>query len=140
MVAESHIGKVFDPFEVEVEKGAIIKFADAIADPNPRFSNRKTDLEAPPTFGTTFRPEEGFFQTFEDLGVDLTRVLHEEEEYEYFRAIKPGDVLTCKTRVANVYSKLGKSGGMDFVVLETECKDPSGETVLIQRGTIVVRK
>lgn len=140
MVDQSHIGKVFDPFEVEVEKGAIIKFADAVGDQNPLYSDRKGDLEAPPTFGTTFRPAEGFFQTFTDLDIDLTKVLHGEEEYEYLKPIKPGDTLVCQTKVANVFEKSGKSGGMDFVVLETECKNPAGELVLIQRGTIVVRK
>lgn len=140
MVDTSHIGKVFPPFEAEVEKGAIVKFADAVGDPNPLFSDRKGDMEAPPSFGTTFRDPEGFFKTFRDLDIDLTKVLHGEEEYEYFAPIKPGDVLTCQTKVANVYEKSGKSGNMAFVVMEMECKNPAGKLVLIQRSTIVVRK
>ena len=139
MVDQSHIGTVFEPFEAEVEKGAIIKFADAIGDGNPLYSDGKEDLEAPPTFGTTFRPPKGFLQVFQDLDIDLTRVLHGEEEYEYFKPIKPGDLLTCQTIVSNVYEKSGKSGGMTFVTMETECNNASGELVLIQRSTTVVR-
>lgn len=139
MVDQGHIGTVFEPFEAEVEKGAIIKFADAIGDGNPLYSDGKGDMEAPPTFGTTFRPVEGFLHVFQDLDIDLTRVLHGEEEYEYFKPIKPGDLLTCQTRVSNVYEKSGKSGGMTFVTMETECKNTSEELVLIRRSTTVVR-
>ena len=139
MVDTSHIGEVFEPFEEEVEKGAIIKFALAIGDPNPLYNDRKRSLEAPPTFATTFQGPDGFFQIFTDLDIDLTKVLHGEEEYEYFKPIVPGDVITCQTKVADVFEKSGKSGVMTFLVLETECNNQNDELALVKRTTIVVR-
>lgn len=57
------IGQVSEPFLVEVEKGAIRKFAEAIGDPDLRFRNESDakragfpGIIAPPTFPVTFRP------------------------------------------------------------------------------------
>ena len=64
-VDRSLIGTSAAPYEVEVEKGAIRKFALAIGDDNPLYFDRDyavrhgyDDILAPPTFPTCFRPPE----------------------------------------------------------------------------------
>jgi hydroxyacyl-ACP dehydratase HTD2-like protein with hotdog domain len=63
---------------------------------------------------------------------DLKRVLHGEQEYDFFAPIRVGDVLTAVSTIVDVYEKPGKRGGsMSFVVTETEYRD--------QQGTLVAR-
>ena len=131
MSEENIVGLEAPPFTVEVEKGAIRKFAEALGDPNPLFSDieygRKSThggMIAPPTFPTTFRGERP------DVKLDRTKPpLFAGQEYEYFRAIKPGDRITCLTRVVDYYEKEGRRGTLRFVVYETEGVDEKGEKV-----------
>jgi len=66
------------------------------------------------------------------LPMDLKRVLHGEQEYEFLAPIHAGDVLTAVSTVMDVYEKPGKRGGsMNFAVTETEYRN--------QHGTLVAR-
>jgi acyl-coenzyme A thioesterase PaaI-like protein len=69
----------------------------------------------------------------------MRRVLHGEQEFEYLRPLRAGDVLTATSRIVDEYEKEGKRGGtMRFVVSETEFRDQSGEVVAYSRGTSIV--
>jgi acyl dehydratase len=54
-------------------------------------------------------------------------------ETEYFQPVRPGDVLTRKTRLADLYERTGKSGLTAFGVLETTFTNQRGEVVAIER-------
>jgi len=55
------------------------------------------------------------------LDMDLRRVLHGEQEFEYLKPIYVGDVLTAVSTVENVFEKAGARGGtMTFGVTATE--------------------
>ena len=76
------------------------------------------------------------------LGINLGRLLHGEEEYEYFKPIHPGDVITCKTKVTDMYDKEKKKKPgtfMEFTVLETEMTNQKGELVIKASTTLVER-
>ena len=76
------------------------------------------------------------------VGIDLARLLHGGEEYEYFGSIHPGDVLTIYTRVADIYEreKKGKPGkSMEFTVFESEMKNQKGELVVKSRTIFIER-
>jgi len=142
MSKEDIVGLEAPPFTVEVEKGAIRKFAEALGDPNPLFSDeeyaRKSTyggMIAPPTFPTTFRGERP------DVQFDRTKPpLFAGQEYEYFRAIKPGDRITCRTKVVDYYEKEGRRGLMRFVVYETEGVDAKGARVFKGRQVMTYFK
>ena len=107
------IGKTHGPFRIHVEAGAIRKFADAIGDPNPAY--RGENAVAPPTFATTFRPDD----TYPDVPADFGDVgLHASQCYEFDRPIKAGDVLDVSFTVKNIYEKSGRSGDLVFVERE----------------------
>ncbi|HLZ07219.1 MAG TPA: MaoC family dehydratase N-terminal domain-containing protein [Chloroflexota bacterium] len=130
MIDPALIGVTSAPTTIEVERGAIRKFAEALGDPNPAF--RSGDV-APPTFPTTFRV---------DLpGVDLprARVLHGGEEYVYERPIKAGDRITCVRQVTDTFVKQGSSGTLNFLVTEQEGRDAEGKLVYRSRSTVIVR-
>jgi len=74
-----------------------------------------------------------------DLGVDISRLLHGEQEFEIHRQLVPGETYLCRTKVLDVYEKTGRSGPMAFVVRETAVTDRAGEIAVSMRQITVVR-
>ena len=140
-------GKEYPPYTVTVERGRIKDFARAIGDTNPLHLDDRIgaasewgDIVAPPTFPITFRDEAADTGVFlKDLGVDISRILHGEQEFELHRPITPGETLLCRPKVVDIYEKSGKSGPMAFVVRETSVTDKENELVATLRGVTVVR-
>ena len=140
-------GKEYPPFAVTVERGRIKEFARAIGDLNPFYLDDSVgrasefgDIIAPPTFPVTFRDEASATGALlKDLGVDISRVLHGEQEFEHFRPIRPGDTLLCRTKITDVYEKTGRSGPMAFVFREIVVTDRSNEIVCAVRHITVIR-
>ena len=139
---EKMIGLTGKPYVVEVEKGHIRRFAEAIGDPNPLYrddeyakSKGYEGIIAPPTFPMAVGSEGG------DIPVELDtrRMLHGEQEFIYERPIIAGDKLTCQMKVADLYEKEGKSGTMQFLILDTEMKDENGDIVVTSRMNIIYR-
>ena len=71
--------------------------------------------------------------------MDYARVLHGEQELEFFRQIGPGETLLCRTRITDVYEKTGRTGPMAFAVRETAVVDRGNELVARMRKATVVR-
>ncbi|MFH0068743.1 MaoC family dehydratase N-terminal domain-containing protein [Peribacillus sp. NPDC056705] len=130
-------------FIFEVEKRHIRQFAEAIGDLNPLYVDEeyaaKTSyggIIAPPTFPIAIGQDSGESL---DLGLEQRRMLHGEQEFIYSRPIRPGDRLHCQMKVTDVYEREGRKGAMQFLVLDTEMKDESGEMVVISRTNIIYR-
>jgi acyl dehydratase len=141
------IGKELPPFVVTVERGKIKEFARAIGDLNPFYLDDRVgqasefgDIIAPPTFLTTFRDEAADSGALlRELGTDISRLLHGEQEFELQRPIRPGETFLCRTRIVDVYEKTGRSGPMAFVVREMSVTDKANEIVATARHITVVR-
>jgi acyl dehydratase len=146
-INRSVVGKEYPPYVVTVERGKIKEFARAIGDLNPLYVDDRLgqasewgDIIAPPTFATTFRDEGADTSTFlRDLGTDISRVLHGEQEFEMLRPIQPGHTYVCRPRVLDVYEKTGKSGPMAFAVRETVITDRGNDIVGTMRHITVIR-
>jgi hypothetical protein len=140
-------GKEFPPFVVTVERGKIKEFARAIGDLNPLYLDDRVgaaspwgDVIAPPTFAITFRDENADTTTFlTDLGVDISRILHGEQEFELYGQLQPGHTYLCRAKILDIYEKAGRSGPMAFVVRETAITDDTNELVAKMRHVTVVR-
>jgi hydroxyacyl-ACP dehydratase HTD2-like protein with hotdog domain len=127
-VDKSWIGRTGEPIVMHIERGKIREFAKAIRDDD-------SDEEVPPIT---------FLQTLAhwDNGrgrirppMDLKRTLHGEQEFEFLGPIRVGDVLTARSRVADLYEKPGRRGGtMTFVVTETEFTNQRSEVVARARA------
>jgi acyl dehydratase len=135
------------PFAVTVERGKIKEFARAIGDLNPFYLDERVgqasefgDIIAPPTFLTTFRDESADTTALlRELGTDISRVLHGEQEFELHRPIRPGETFLCRSKVVDIYEKTGRSGPMAFVVREMAVTDHTNEVVATARHITVVR-
>ena len=129
-VSRELIGRESGEVLVEVERGAIRKFAEAVGDTTE--ACLLGDI-APPTFPTTIRvPIPG-------LTFDLARVLHGGQEYRFERPIRAGDRLRCRTRLRDVYQREGKLGAMTFLIIELEGQSEAGEPVFSGRATVILR-
>ncbi len=143
----SVIGKEYPPYAVTVERGRIKDFARAIGDLNPSYLDDRVgaasawgDIIAPPTFTVTFRDETGDSGALlRDLGTDISRLLHGEQEFELHRPIRPGETFLCRARIVDIYEKSGRSGPMAFVVRETAVTDRANEIVATMRHLMVIR-
>jgi acyl dehydratase len=128
---------------MHVELGKIREFARAVKDDNPLFFDAERarrelgGVMPPPTFSLTIALwDDGGGRP--PLQLDLRRLLHGEQEFEYLKPIFAGDVLTATTRIADVFEKTGSRGGtMKFVVLESDFVNQKGERVLRSRSTLI---
>jgi hypothetical protein len=73
------------------------------------------------------------------LKIDFRKVLHGEQTFELQRPLYAGDVVHVTSKISEMYEKKGKAGTMDFLVMETEGRDPSGALLYTARAVIVVR-
>jgi acyl dehydratase len=136
-------GKAYQELTFEVERDRVTQFALAVGEDDPRF------LEDGAARAEGF-PEQVAFPTFptvlgilvsaqavtdQELGLDYSRVVHGEQEYEWKRPIVVGDVLKATPRIADIYAK----GPNEFLVIEAEMTDADGEVVCISRGTLLSR-
>jgi acyl dehydratase len=122
---------------MRIELGKIREFAKAVKDESPAY--RGDAPVAPPTFLMTIAHWIGDLgQTRSAVKLDFRRLLHGEQDFEYVKPIRAGDVLTFRSRTKDVFEKQGKRGGkMLFIIGETEYKNQRGEVVAYTRNTAI---
>jgi acyl dehydratase len=69
------------------------------------------------------------------LGIDLVRLLHAEQEFEFLEVMRPGDVMTTTGQIASISSK--KS--LDFMVIHSESVNQHGKLAVRGVWTAVIR-
>ena len=132
------VGVESEPATHLVEAGAIIKFAQAIGDPNPIFNDEEAAREsryggliAPPTFLRSMGPGPMKAQVRSPYPANLDGG----SEWEYFEPVRSGDRITVTVKVVDISERQGRLGNMVFIVRETRYVNQSGNTVATQRGT-----
>ncbi|MCH8205441.1 MAG: MaoC family dehydratase N-terminal domain-containing protein [Chloroflexi bacterium] len=134
------IGAESEPVTYEVEKGALIRFVEAIEDPNPVYSDERAAREAryggliaPPTFfdsmisGPMRVPFENPYKGSLEGG----------SQWRYFEPVRPGDRITVTSRIAEIYERRGRLGSMLFVVREIGYMNQFGKRVAERRRTAI---
>ncbi len=140
---QSFKGKEYPEVTLTVERDQVRQFADAIRedaaifrDPQAGKGAGYTEQVAPPTFVTKVQIMSSAQVVLDqDLGLNYMMVVHGEQEFEWRRPLVVGDVLTAVPRIADIYAK----GPNEFLVIEAEIKDSSGETVAVSRTTLLSR-
>ena len=150
MFDKSKIGYSFPPFTIEVERGKIRELALAIGDENPIYQSREAaqaagypDVPLFPTAPTlfTFWGNAKMVSQIVSLGINVMRVLHGEEEYEYLAPINAGDILTGVMTVVDGKTRQGKDGSsLDILTTEIRYTNQHGQPVLKAREMILVRE
>ena len=134
------IGTVSEPRTLEVEKGAIIKFAEAIGDENPVYNDEAAarasqygGLIAPPTFlrsAVAARPDLPFDVPFE-------RVLDGGSDWEYFEPVRPGDRITAVSSIEDITERNGRIGLMLIQTIVITYTNQFGQVVATQTNTSI---
>jgi acyl dehydratase len=140
------VGLSLPAFDVDVERFQLRLFAIAIGEQRPEYVDVEAarlagykDLPAPPTFAFSIamRPEDPF-DLLRLLEVDLGRVLHGEQSFEYIGPICAGDRVRVDRKVVAAYEK--KSGSLQFFIVEVTCSDVrDGRPLIRARQTIIHR-
>ena len=128
---KEHVGKPQKAVTATVEAGHLKRFAEAIGDPNPRWLR-----EAPPTFLVALAPTSYHLDAAEEYGRGW---LNGGNRFEYVEPVRVGDTIAATTLVKDVYEKTGSSGGLLFIIFETEYKNQHGRVVARLRGTAIRR-
>ncbi len=71
----------------------------------------------------------------ESSGLELSRIIHGEQRFEYARPLAVGDILTSTFSVASVRS----IGGNDIIVTVTSMTDASGALVCTAKAMLIHR-
>ena len=145
MIDKKHIGYMPPVTVWDVEKGRVRFFAKVIGLTDPIHFDEAAakaagyrGIVAPPTFFFGAEGETGVtMKLIETLGIDLGKVLHGEQRFEYFGAVCAGDTLHLATQVTDIYDK--KGGALEFVVTGTKVTNQLGEHVADMRSVIAVR-
>lgn len=129
-----YLGFALPKFSVPVAAERVKQFAEAIGESDPGLASEF----APPTFLKVIEGEGGSSRRIvEELGIDLRRILHAEQHFDYLAPVRVGETLSVERRVADIYEK--KGGEMEFVVIETSFVDPSEKLVARSQQIVLVR-
>ncbi len=140
MVDRSIIGTEMGGATMQVERGKVMEFARAILDENPAYFGEDPPVPLTYTMASAHwpAPTGGGGARLANLGLNLLKILHAGQEYEYLGEIKVGDTLTSRSQISDVYEKDGKAGGkMTFITSETTFSNQRGEDVLVARTILV---
>lgn len=136
----SVVGVESEPVVHEVSKGDIARFARAIDDPNPIYTDdvqarrsRYGGIVAPPTF---LRSMESPLPN-ETYPIAYPEVLDGGSQWEYFGPVRAGDTVTVTTKIIDLKERKGSLGPMLFVIRETGYSNQTGRRVAAQRSTYI---
>lgn len=145
MIDRKHIGYTPPPILWDVEKGRIAFFAKVVGLTDPIHTDDAAanaagyrGIVAPPTFIFGAPGDSGeTMQLIETLDIDLGKVLHGEQRFDYHAPVCAGDKLRFQSKVSDIYDK--KDGALEFVVNDTRVTNQLGEHVADLHSVIVVR-
>lgn len=146
MPEKALIGHELGCASILVEKGAVRAYAQAIGETDLVYFDveaaRKAgyrSLRVPPTFlfclqGMVFNARDAL----NVAGMEITRVLHAEQGFDYHAPIFAGDTLTFRRKITDVFEK--KGGMLKFLVMGTRVTDHHGLHVADMTTSIVQRE
>lgn len=145
MIDPKHIGRTTAPQTVDVEKGRLKFFAEAIGESDPIYSDEAAakaaghkSLPAPPTFAFCLEMEtNSLWDNIAAMGVPVGKILHGSQSFTYQAPIYAGDRITFVTKVSDIYAK--KGGALEFIVEDTTATNQDGLEVAQLQRVIVVR-
>ena len=145
MLDRSFIGHEFNAFSVDVEKGKIKFFAKAIGEESPIYNDLAAaqqagykNIPAPPTFAMSLDMEsKEFLPVLKLLKMDIARILHGSQGFEYPGCIYAGDTITVTSKIIDMFDK--KNGQLEFVLLEYSYTNQDNELVAKAVNTLVYR-
>lgn len=139
---KSRVGVESAPSFYEIEKEPIRRWAEAIGDPNPLYHDEAyakqqgfDSLVAPPGFVAQYAFPVKVGGSAPRIASPLTRNLNGGNEYEFFKPVQAGDVLSVTGKLVDLQERSGRMGKMLIQVVEMTYKNQRGEVVAKARLT-----
>ncbi len=137
---QSFIGVESGPVTYEIERHAVERFACAVGDPNPLYSDevaaRKSSyggLIAPPTFVRSLLP--GPYP--EPYPEPFAHILDGGSEYRFREPVRVGDRITVTRKIIDIFEKQGRLGTMLFKISEISYVNQLGQLTATQTTTTI---
>ena len=109
-------------------RAKIVEFATALG----QADDLGPDPEAPPTFAVVVTNSAwGLMFTDPDLELSLSRVIHGDQRFRWYRPLRAGDVVTATLRIDRVRVRAGS----EIISSTVTVHDPAGDPVLQAEST-----
>jgi acyl dehydratase len=139
----SILGKEFVLGTYQVTEDMMLSYAQAVGETSPQYvdpeeakSTSSGGLIAPPIFYDVFRADQ-----MPDPKVQFGKISFNAGQHcEFYTPMRPGDTITLKTRITDVYEKTGRTGKMVFIIRETTYENQKGEKVAVVEQSQVRRE
>ena len=142
----NYIDHVYPEKKVEIEKGRLVFFSKTIGETNPIYFDEMEahnkghpSLLVPPTFLFSLSIEgETLTEKFGPLGMELSKLLHGAQDFNYHGLAYAGDNLSFQARIIDIFSK--KDGALDFLIEETIVKNQHDSQIATLKQTYIMRE
>ncbi len=145
MIDRSFIGFEMEPFDTTLEKGQMELFAKALGEKHSIYSDEAVaraegypSIVALPTYLIRLGTRDDLtYCLFNELSIDLAKLLHGEQEFILERPLCAGETLRGVKKVIDIFDK--KDGALEFVVTEILYHDENDRFAGSDRCTFVIR-
>jgi hydroxyacyl-ACP dehydratase HTD2-like protein with hotdog domain len=96
----------------------------------PEYTQPGPDLRAHPTWAVRYHGRRPYPERLPSE-LDFRRGMDAGKDVEFGVPIRPGDAITVRSTLHDVYEKTGRSGSMTFVVLRVTLTNQRGERVAV---------
>ncbi len=142
-ISPSAIGSKTPPVALAIERGRLQLFAKATGQTDPVYVDPAAaqalghpDLPVPPTFLFGIELEQPSpFSWINQLGVDLSAVLHGTQSFSYDALAYAGDTLVAESTITDLYSK--KGGALEFIERVTRITRGGAPIATLNQTTVV---
>lgn len=135
----------------EVGRASIRQFALAVGDLNPLYMDQALaqagphgGIVAPLTFICETNqylsgPVDEEHGSLNSASIPTDGVIRMGNDYQFFRLVRPSDVVTALWKVSECFEREGKGGRLAFLVLDKTFRSQSGELLATSRETYAYR-
>jgi hypothetical protein len=136
-VKKEYVGFEFDEARFEIDAEKLAAYATACGETEPRFIDPEDpDFRAVPNYASNFHGRRNLPENFP---LDVFRSFDAGKCCENLAPIRPGDTITGRSHIHDVYEKTGRSGPMMFVVHRMEFANQDDTRVAIVDWRMVMR-
>jgi len=126
---EEWCGWEFDGVDFEMKAEPMVEFAVACGETAPWFTDpANPDFRAVPTYTSRFHGSRAMPERFP---IKAYQSFDAGKSVEIFNPLRPGDTMTAKSEIYDIYEKTGRSGGMLFIVHRMRFSNQREEPVSI---------
>ncbi len=136
-VKKEHLGHEFDETTFEIDGEILATYARACGETESRYLDPgDPEFRAVPNFATSFHGRRSLPDSFP---VSLMRSFDAGKSVENLAPIRPGDTITGRSHIHDIYEKTGRSGPMMFLVHRMEFTNQDDVKVAVVDWRLVMR-